>query len=111
MIWCRVLALLTVITFVFANQSFDTKNGALDSSLDNLLNLNPNHIITKRDVKDPEKKRTKQRLRKRRKNTKPNSKKKTSKNKQGIKKKNASKPAKKGKKKPTEKRSKDKKKR
>ena len=30
---------------------FDTKNGALDSSLDNLLNLNPNHIITKRDVK------------------------------------------------------------
>merc|ERR1712110_508202 len=68
MIWCRVLALLTVITFVFSNQSSDTKNRAVDTSPDNSLNNYPNDIITKRDAKDPEKKRKKKTLGKRRKN-------------------------------------------
>jgi len=111
MIWCRVLALLTVITFVFSNQSSDTKNRAVDTSLDNSLNNYPNHIITKRDAKDPEKKRKKKTLGKRRKNTnKASKKKRRRKNKQRIQKKNDSKSSKKGKKKRGKKRIKDKKK-
>merc|ERR1719500_1826557 len=55
-LWCRVLALLAIITFVVSNQSDDAKNRALDTSLDKSLNLDQNHVITKRDAKDYEKK-------------------------------------------------------
>merc|ERR1712110_1158354 len=111
MIWCRVLALLTVITFVFSNQSSDTKNRAVDTSLDNSLNNYPNHGITKRDAKDPEKTRKKKTLGKRRKNTnKASKKKRRRKKKQRIQKKNDSKSSKKGKKRRGKKRIKDKKK-
>merc|ERR1711971_628874 len=54
-LWCRVLALLAIITFVVSNQNDDTENRALDTSLENSLNLDINHVITKRDAKDPEK--------------------------------------------------------
>merc|ERR1719500_766681 len=55
-LWCRVLALLAIITFVVSTQSDDAKNGALDTSLEKSLNLDQNHVITKRDAKDSEKK-------------------------------------------------------
>merc|ERR1719480_253807 len=54
-LWCRVLALLTIITFVVSDQSDDTENRALDTSLESSLNLDINHVITKRDAKDTEK--------------------------------------------------------
>merc|ERR1711971_69353 len=54
-LWCRVLALPAIITFVVSNQNDDTENRALDTSLENSLNLDINHVITKRDAKDPEK--------------------------------------------------------
>merc|ERR1711976_1090588 len=53
MIWCRVLAFLAFVTFVFSSQSVDSNNGAIDT-LDSSLDLDLNHILTKRDVKDPE---------------------------------------------------------
>merc|ERR1719232_360334 len=55
MVWCRVLAFLAIITFVYSDQSVGIKSGALDT-LDNSLDLELNHILAKRDVKDPEKK-------------------------------------------------------
>merc|ERR1719500_508236 len=56
-LWCRVLALLAIITFVVSNQSDKAKNRVLETSLENSLNLDHNHVITKRDaIKDPEKK-------------------------------------------------------
>merc|ERR1719480_242196 len=58
-LWCRVLALLAFIAFVVSNQSEDTKSGALDTSYDESLDLRLNHIITKRDAKDPENKKKK----------------------------------------------------
>merc|ERR1712227_722175 len=58
-LWCRVLALLAFIAFVVSNQSEDTKSGALDTSYDASLDLRLNHIITKRDAKDPENKKKK----------------------------------------------------
>merc|ERR1712154_297185 len=68
-LWCRVLALLAIITFVVSNQSVDTENRALDTSLENSLNLDINHVITKRDAKKyPEnKKRSKRKNGKRKK--------------------------------------------
>merc|ERR1719264_2256178 len=59
MLWCRVLALLAIITFVVSNQSVDPYSGALDTSYDESLDFGLNHIITKRDAKDPEKKKKK----------------------------------------------------
>merc|ERR1719362_2515057 len=58
-LWCRVLALLAIITFVVSNQSVDPNSGALDTSYDESLDLGLNHIITKRDAKDPENKKKK----------------------------------------------------
>merc|ERR1712032_305263 len=58
-LWCRVLALLAIITFVVSNQSVDPNSGALDTSYDESLDFGLNHIITKRDAKDPEKKKKK----------------------------------------------------
>merc|ERR1711862_865084 len=58
-LWCRVLALLAFIAFVVSNQSEDTKSGALDTSYDESLDLRLNHIIIKRDAKDPENKKKK----------------------------------------------------
>merc|ERR1712227_925069 len=58
-LWCRVLALLAFIAFVVSNQSEYTKSGALDTSYDESLDLRLNHIITKRDAKDPENKKKK----------------------------------------------------
>jgi len=58
-LWCRVLALLAIITFVVSNQSVDTNSGALESSYDESLDLSLNHIITKRDAKDPDNKKKK----------------------------------------------------
>merc|ERR1719500_422919 len=58
-LWCRVLALLAIITFVASNQSVDPNSGALDTSYDESLDLGLNHIITKRDAKDPENKKKK----------------------------------------------------
>merc|ERR1711971_1003107 len=61
-LWCRVLALLAFIAFVVSNQIHlgeDTKSGALDTSYDESLDLRLNHIITKRDAKDPENKKKK----------------------------------------------------
>merc|ERR1719330_263860 len=58
-LWCRVLALLAIITFVVSNQSVDTNSGALESSYDESLDLRLNHIITKRDAKDPDNKKKK----------------------------------------------------
>merc|ERR1719480_91475 len=69
-LWCRVLALLAFIAFVVSNQSEDTKSGALDTSYDESLDLRLNHIITKRDAKDPENKKTKRKQRKNNKNNK-----------------------------------------
>jgi len=92
--WCRVLALLAIITFVVSNQGDDAKNRALDTSLENSLNLDHNHVITKRDAKDPEKtKRSKRKNNKRRKRLEKQkkdkgSKKRSKKNTRGNKKKN-----------------------
>merc|ERR1719500_589052 len=58
-LWCRVLALLAIITFVVSNQSVDPNSGALDTSYDESLDFGLNHIITKRDAKDQEKKKKK----------------------------------------------------
>merc|ERR1712227_621980 len=68
-LWCRVLALLALITFVVSNQSDDTENRALDTSLENSLNLDIKHVITKRDAKKDleNKKRSKKKNGKRRK--------------------------------------------
>merc|ERR1711936_1527400 len=66
MVWCRVLAFLAIVTFVFSSQSVDSKNGAIDT-MDNSLDLDLNHILTKRDVKDPEKKIKKKNKRERKK--------------------------------------------
>merc|ERR1712032_1081500 len=63
-LWCRVLALLAIITFVVSNQSVDPNSGALDTSYDESLDFGLNHIITKRDAKDPEKKKKKDTRRK-----------------------------------------------
>merc|ERR1719154_873320 len=93
-LWCRVLALLAIIFFVVSNQSEDAKNRALDTSLENSLNLDHNHVITKRDAKDPEKtKRSKRKNGKRRKRLEKQkkdkaSKKRSKKNTRGNKKKN-----------------------
>merc|ERR1719339_218396 len=93
-LWCRVLALLAIITFVVSNQGDDAKNRALDASLENSLNLDHNHVITKRDAKDPEKtKRSKRKNGRRRKRLEKQkkdkaSKKRSKKNTRGNKKKN-----------------------
>merc|ERR1712045_132472 len=88
-LWCRVLALLTIITFVVSNQSSDTENRALDTSLENSLNLDINHVLTKRDAKDPEKRKRKKKNGRRKKTKVKASKKKSRRNrkKNGLKKK------------------------
>merc|ERR1712227_1163050 len=51
------LALLAIITFVVSNQSGDTEIRALGTSLEDSSNID--HVIAKRDAKDPEKKKIK----------------------------------------------------
>merc|ERR1712227_185132 len=84
-----------LITFVVSNQSGDTENRALDTSLKNSLNLDINHVITKRDAKKDlenkkrsKKKNGKRRKRLERKKKDKSSKKRSKKNKKRSKKKN-----------------------
>merc|ERR1712045_1033438 len=46
--WCRVLALLTFITFVAANQNTEERD--LDSLADNSLKVDLNHFLRKRNA-------------------------------------------------------------